>query len=1178
MKKRIKSAALLKLSFVTLALFTGISFQSAGQTSIVINEVSQGTSGSQEYIEFLVTGPDLVNCNDIPPCIDLRLWVFDDNNGYLNGSPTTGVGIAAGACRFSNDPFWSCIPAGTMILIYNDNDLNPGIPAPDLSMADGNCALAIPISSNLFNKHTSLPSSSNSSYAATGWVSGGSWTNISMANGQDGFQIYDPANLASPVFSIGWGASNSLGDIYMGASSASGDVFYSTDCNYFNQVSWAQGSAGSDQTAGAPNTAAQSDCIGNMNANCNPPTVVIATTPTTCVGCDGTATATITGGTPPYVLTWTAAPGSGQGTVNATGLCAGGYTITLIDDNGTGCQLVTPATVVAGGLDPNPPTINCPGNLVATCSIMEQPSYVNLAAFQASDGTVSDAESGINLVSFVLFSEISDGNTCPELVTRTYQISDNCGNLNTCQQIISVDDNILPTATNPAPIVVECITDVPLADPLVVIDEADNCSVPTVFLVSDVSDGLSCPETITRTYSVTDACGNSINVIQTITVDDTTLPTASNPIDIFLAGGLGPAPDPFLVIDEADNCDPTPTVVWISDVTDGGICPETITRTYSVIDDCGNTINLVQLIVIGDAFPPTASNPAPIGVECSANIPLPDPLVVIDETDNTGVPIVTWLNDTSDGLSCPETITRTYSVTDDCGNVIFVTQIITVHDITPPTASNPAPVGVECSANISLPDPLVVTDEADNCSVPTVLFVSDVSDGNSCPETITRTYSITDACGNQTIVTQSIVVDDITPPTASNPLPISVPGQNDIPPVDVTVVFDEADNCTVSPNVIWVSDVSDGNLCNLEKIIRTFLVTDDCGNTTMVEQIITILAVPPPIDAGPDQTICTDDLVTIQEFNPSGATIIWSPALPSMPTAPAQTTTYSVIADNLGCISTDNVTIFVENIPAVSFFGDVLSGCEPLALIFTNTSTSPTSLVDCIWNIEGAAPINGCGIIGYTFDNAGTYDITFTTTSINGCTNSMTYTDYIYVEGAPLASFSGSTTEFSIINTDIEFTNNSVGASNYLWDFGDNSGTSSVVDPTHIYTDEELSGYIVELIAFTPLGCSDTTWIAINVTEEVIYYVPNTFTPDGDGYNQNFQAIFTSGYDPYDFSMLIFNRWGEVIWESHNDEVGWDGTYDGKLVQDGTYTWGIEFKTAETDERVMITGHVNVLR
>ena len=85
------------------------------------------------------------------------------------------------------------------------------------------------------------------------------------------------------------------------------------------------------------------------------------------------------------------------------------------------------------------------------------------------------------------------------------------------------------------------------------------------------------------------------------------------------------------------------------------------------------------------------------------------------------------------GASCPEVITRTYSVTDSCDNRILVTQTITIDDITPPTASNPAAVTIECITDLPATDITVVTDEADNCGTPVVAFVSDVSNGASCP-------------------------------------------------------------------------------------------------------------------------------------------------------------------------------------------------------------------------------------------------------------------------------------------------------------------------------------------------------------------------------------------------------------------------------------------------------------
>ena len=125
---------------------------------------------------------------------------------------------------------------------------------------------------------------------------------------------------------------------------------------------------------------------------------------------------------------------------------------------------------------------------------------------------------------------------------------------------------------------------------------------------------------------------------------------------------------------------------------------------------------------------------------------------------------------------------------------------------------------------------------------------------------------------------------------------------------------------------------------------------------------------------------------------------------------------------------------------------------------------------------------------------------------------------------------------------------------------------------------DDAGGYYVTLYAYSEIGCMDSTSIGIQVNEELIYYVPNSFTPDDDQHNQTFRPVFSSGFDPYDFNMLIFNRWGEIVFETNNDEIGWDGTYGGMPVQDGTYTWRIEFKTLSSDERIVIHGHVNVLR
>jgi gliding motility-associated-like protein len=226
--------------------------------------------------------------------------------------------------------------------------------------------------------------------------------------------------------------------------------------------------------------------------------------------------------------------------------------------------------------------------------------------------------------------------------------------------------------------------------------------------------------------------------------------------------------------------------------------------------------------------------------------------------------------------------------------------------------------------------------------------------------------------------------------------------------------------------------------------------------------------------------------------------------------------------------------------------------------------------------------INGCGTVTNTFTTPGCYDVTLTTTSNNGCVNSLTSTNLICVEGAPNAAFTPSNSILTDDNTNVMFNNNTTGASQYVWSFGDGSPISTLTDPSHDYQTGDYGNYLVVLVATSPLGCIDSAQATIQIQEPLIYYVPNTFTPDNDNFNQTFKPIFTSGFDPYDYTLYIFNRWGEIIFESHDANVGWNGTYGSngeiEMVQDGTYTWKIEFKTKANDERKMIIGHVNILR
>jgi len=111
-----------------------------------------------------------------------------------------------------------------------------------------------------------------------------------------------------------------------------------------------------------------------------------------------------------------------------------------------------------------------------------------------------------------------------------------------------------------------------------------------------------------------------------------------------------------------------------------------------------------------------------------------------------------------------------------------------------------------------------------------------------------------------------------------------------------------------------------------------------------------------------------------------------------------------------------------------------------------------------------------------------------------------------------------------------------------------------------------------------PCYVEETFQVVISECPSVTYWVPNTFTPDGDEHNQLFGPIMTEGFDVDNFTFLIFNRWGEIIWESHDPNGKWDGSYGGNICQDGIYSWKIQFNVFGNDGRIDDNGHVVILR
>lgn len=614
-------------------------------------------------------------------------------------------------------------------------------------------------------------------------------------------------------------------------------------------------------------------------------------------------------------------------------------------------------------------------------------------------------------------------------------------------------------------------------------------------------------------------------------------------------------------------------IAWNNGITDGVPFNQAVgTTVYTVTATLDGCVSNDQVSV--------TVNPLPI-VDAGVNQVICEGEEVTLTADNPNGANLNWDNGVIDGTPfTPAVGTVSYTVTADLNGCISTDQVDVT--VTPNPVFNVAGTDpTVCGGNdgfvtlsgLNPGDTYVVIYEANGVPVGPANFTAD-GGGNIIITGLTA--------GNYTNFLLSL--NDC--PTLDN-TPINLVDPN-APVVDAgpDVEVCEGEDITltaVNPEgaiITWNNGVNDGVPFNQAVGTVAYTVTANLDNCISTDVVNVTVHPTPTVFAGNDVTVCDGQSVVLT--GTGAQSYVWTNGVTNgVAFTPAATQTYTVTGTSqFGCVSTDDVTVNVEELPEITFEGDVLEGCTPVTTTFTNTSATAAGS-DCVWYLSDGTVLSGCDNVAQTFTTPGCYDVTLEITTANGCTNSSTLEDYVCVYPYPVAYFTYLPSQPTTITPIVNFSNGSIGASNYQWFFGDGA-TSNAVNPTHNYGEEEGS-YEVTLVASTPFGCTDTARSIINIVEELIFYVPNTFTPDGDEFNETFQPVFTSGFDPFDFHLMIFNRWGELIFESYDASIGWDGTYGGKasgaeIVKDGTYVWKIEVKTKLNDERKMFVGHVNVLR
>lgn len=393
----------------------------------------------------------------------------------------------------------------------------------------------------------------------------------------------------------------------------------------------------------------------------------------------------------------------------------------------------------------------------------------------------------------------------------------------------------------------------------------------------------------------------------------------------------------------------------------------------------------------------------------------------------------------------------------------------------------------------------------------------------------------------------------------------------------------------------WDNSTSTANIADdLYPGTHTCTITDANGCSI---QLSTSLVEPAPLSIDyitPDTQICPEDEITLTVNGSGGSspyTYTWFENGVQIGTGtditvdPENTnTTYcAVLSEACGSPKDTSCSLIYFPTPIEpNAVPDEPEKCVPGFFEFENTSINGEEIATTVWDF-GSIDLyrleNGNDSTSLLFSNVGVYDLAMTVTSIYGCVYSDTVHSIIEVLQIPTADFNISNNPATIFETTVFMQNKSSNdVVKWMWDSPDSyPNSSNLKAPTFTFPEGKTGVYPITLIVETEKGCRDTTSYTFNVIEDILFYAPNSFTPDGDEHNQLWK-IEVAGIDIYDFDLYIFNRWGQIVWESHDPSVGWDGTFSGGEVPAGSYVWRAQVSRLNNDDKQEFHGTINVLR
>ncbi|WP_322518528.1 gliding motility-associated C-terminal domain-containing protein [Chitinophaga sancti] len=808
-------------------------------------------------------------------------------------------------------------------------------------------------------------------------------------------------------------------------------------------------------------------------------------------------------------------------------------------------------------------------------------------------------------------------------LTRTWTATDNCGNSTILKQIITVIDTTRPVFNT-----------IPVADTTVncdgvpglpTITATDNCTASVSVKVSQTKVFLSttCSNNyrLTRTWTATDDCGNVATMKQVITVQDTTRPAfiIAPPADTTVS--CSAVPTPPVNIKVTDNCSATSNVkVTYSQTRQSitGSCASNyqLIRVWTAKDECGNTNTVRQVITVVDTTKPVIDPaPAAVTVTCGGTIPAAATLYATDNCDGNFPKRATMTTDPYTVDACNGyTITRRWNVTDACGNAaIERVQLITVVACPKPALDTALPMN--CSDNTKFALQLKT-----KVSKPTFTLQSVYPAGTvTAPKTQTSNVFDLNGATQATFIVTDGVTGCVSDPVTYNLRYVTKPTVNLGNDVAIcegsTVTLDAgAANASAGYTIKWstgaatqqinvstagtytatvtnngcsatdtvkvtvnqppVITLKDATICSGDSVklnayvqgasyswntgdtkasitvgtAGTYTVDVTLKGCTVTTQSTVTVSTPPNITLTPDTAICAGETVMLQ-VEPDGGTVRWLDGSLTNSIVVAKTGDYWVTVTKGACVVND--TVRVTNKGNINFdLGPNKDICTGGLVVLDATNPDVTSY---LWNDGTTDPIK-------EVSSPGTYIVKV----LDRFCNTL-ITDSVKVTVAGIGNISlGNDTTICIGQT-LTLNPNAGSGNSIRWQDG-------ATTPTYVVT---TTGYYTVTVYNNCGTVSDDITVTYKACEGKPNF-PNAFTPNGDGHNDTFKPIVTGTM--YDYDLRIYNRWGEQIFLSKDSKTGWDGRYQGTLVDVGTYVWMLSYKKLLGGPVNVVKGEVTVIR